>query len=50
MYLSNFQFVDTLKEELFLNDIKRTCYESFYPFGVLSTYDEDKILSEGIRA
>lgn len=36
MYLSNFQFADELKEELFLNDIKRTCYNSFYPFGVLS--------------
>ena len=35
MYLSNFQFADELKEELFLNDIKRTCYNSFYPFGVL---------------
>lgn len=38
MYLSNFQFADELKEELFLNDIKRTCYNSFYPFGVLSIH------------
>lgn len=38
MYLSNFQFADELKEELFLNDIKRTCYNSFYPFGVLSMH------------
>lgn len=37
MYLSSFRFADALKEELFLNDIKCTCYESFYPFGVLST-------------
>ena len=36
MYLSSFKFADELKEELFLNGIKRTCYESFYPFGVLS--------------
>lgn len=38
MYLSNFQFADELKEELFLNGIKRTCYNSFYPFGVLSMH------------
>ena len=38
MYLSYFQFADELKEELFLNDIKRTCYNSFYPFGVLSMH------------
>ena len=38
MYLSNFQFADELKEELFPNDIKRTCYNSFYPFGVLSMH------------
>ena len=38
MYLSSFKFADELKEELFLNGIKRTCYESFYPFGVLSTH------------
>lgn len=38
MYLSNFQFADELKEELFLNDIKRTCYNSFYLFGVLSMH------------
>lgn len=38
MYLSNFQFADELKEELFLNDIKRTCYNSLYPFGVLSMH------------
>lgn len=38
MYLSSFKFADELKEELFLKGIKRTCYESFYPFGVLSTH------------
>ncbi len=38
MYLSSFKFADELKEELFLNDIKRTCYQSFYPFGVVSTH------------
>lgn len=38
MYLSSFRFANELKEELFLNDIRRTCYESFYPFGVLSSH------------
>ena len=38
MFLSNFKFADALKEELFLNDIKSTCYETFYPFGVLSAH------------
>ena len=38
MFLSSFRFADVLKEELFLNDIKSTCYESFYPFGVLSAH------------
>lgn len=36
MYLTKFQFTDLGREELFLNDIKRTCYDSFYPFQVLS--------------
>lgn len=26
------------KEDLFLKGIRRTCYESFYPFGVLSSH------------
>ena len=38
MFLSTFWFPAELREELFLNDIKRTCYESFYPFGVLSLH------------
>ncbi|MBQ2405216.1 MAG: AAA family ATPase [Lachnospiraceae bacterium] len=39
MFLSSFRYADALKEELFLNDIKSTCYESFYPFGVLSAHN-----------
>lgn len=48
MYLSSFRFADALKEELFLNDIKRTCYESFYPFGVLSTHQLRQLVFEPI--
>lgn len=39
MFLSSFRYADALKEELFLNGIKSTCYESFYPFGVLSAHN-----------
>lgn len=38
MYLSRFRFADALREELFLGGIKHTCYESFYPFGILSAH------------
>ena len=48
MFLRKFKFADALNEELFINDIRRTCYNSFYPFGVLSAHnlrqlDFDKI-------
>lgn len=43
MYLSSFKFADELKEELFLNDIKRTCYQSFYPFGVLLAHHLERL-------
>ena len=35
LYLKEFTFVPLDTEEQFLNDILRTCYDSFYPFGVL---------------
>lgn len=38
MFLTSFKFADELKEELFLNSIKLTCYKSFYPFGTLSAH------------
>ena len=38
MYLSRFRFADELKEELFINYTQRTCYETFYPFGILSAH------------
>ena len=43
MYLASFKFVDELKEELFLNGIKHTCYQSFYPFGVLSAHHLERL-------
>lgn len=38
LYLSHFEFPDVLKEELFINGIKRTCYDTFYPFQVVSRH------------
>lgn len=39
MYLTQFTFPGIAWEELFLNDIKRTCYGTFYPLGILSKHD-----------
>ena len=38
LYLSHFEFPDILREELFINDIKRTCYDTFYPFMLVSKH------------
>ena len=43
MYLSSFKFADESNEELFLNGIMRTCYQSFYPFGVLSAHHLERL-------
>lgn len=39
MYLSEFRFPSAEKEFDFFMSIKRTCYDSFYPFQVLSKHD-----------
>ena len=36
MYLTEFRFPDSDQEFSFFMEIKRTCYDSFYPFQVLS--------------
>ena len=36
LYLQEFIFPSLSAEEGFLNDIKRTCYNTYYPFGILS--------------
>ena len=38
IYLSHFEFPDILKEELFINNVQRTCYDTFYPFMVVSMH------------
>lgn len=39
MYLSSFRFASKASEEDFLWEIQRTCYDSFYPFRILSKHD-----------
>lgn len=36
IYLNSFKFVDEVREYNFILDEKRTCYDSFYPFKILS--------------
>ena len=36
MYLSQFKFAPVNSEEQFLNYIRRNCYDTFYPFGILT--------------
>lgn len=43
MYLTKFRFPDDGQEFNFLMSIKRTCYDSFYPFKVLSAAGFSKI-------
>ncbi|MBO4456674.1 MAG: AAA family ATPase [Butyrivibrio sp.] len=37
MYIDSFRFPGVNAEEQFVNYIRRTCYTSFYPFGVFAT-------------
>lgn len=34
IYLESMEFPGTDREELFINEVKRTCYDTFYPFRV----------------
>ena len=43
MYLYSFQFPDAELEFDFFIEIKRTCYDSFYPFKILSRHQLDRI-------
>ena len=36
LYLTRFTFPDAERESFFFDTVKRTCYNSYYPFGVLS--------------
>ncbi|MBP1756789.1 MAG: family ATPase [Firmicutes bacterium] len=43
IYLKSFTFPSADTEYDFILDIKRTCYDSFYPFKVLSGHDLDRL-------
>jgi len=48
IYLNNFTFPDDSMETSFICDIRRTCYDSFYPFKVLSKHNFEQIDFEPI--
>lgn len=48
MYVDNFKFPDADREFDFFIDIKRTCYDSFYPFQILSKKDFRRIDFEAV--
>ena len=47
-YISSIKFPDTEKEMDFIWSIKRTCYDSFYPFKILSSHGLERIDFERI--
>ena len=48
LYLSEFTFPDGDREFDFRQTVKRKCYDSFYPFGVLSRHDLTRLTFEPI--
>lgn len=48
LYLNTFIFPTEDREHGFLGEIKRTCYDSFYPFKILSKHDFQRIDFEPI--
>lgn len=47
-YLNEFKFLDRYDEDCFRNSINLTCYDSFYPFGILSKNEIEDIEFEPI--
>ena len=48
IYLSSFTFPNDKKEYEFISDEKRTCFDSFYPFKVLTKHSFERIDFESI--
>ncbi|MBQ4523963.1 MAG: AAA family ATPase [Lachnospiraceae bacterium] len=48
VYLSNFEFPDVEKEYDFLLSLKRTCYDSFYPFQTVSKHNLESLTFEPV--
>lgn len=40
-YLQTFDLMSRNEEESFLNNFKRTCFDSYYPLGMFSSYEKD---------
>lgn len=49
VYLSYFTFPDEDMELDFIMDEKRTCYDSFYPFKILSTHSPFLLAMRGAK-
>ncbi len=43
IYLDSFKFVNENREYDFILDEKRTCYDSFYPFKILSKNQFERV-------
>ena len=43
VYLKNFYFASGIAEDLYLDGIRRTCYDSFYPFMILPQKGIDEV-------
>lgn len=48
IYLNTFNFPKEVEEINFITDIKRTCYDTYYPFNVLSRFEFKRIDFEPI--
>lgn len=43
VYLSSFNFPDRTSEEIFIGGIKQTCFNTVYPFGILSQHQFERV-------
>ena len=48
IYLSRFTFPSQERESFFFHEVKRKCYDSFYPFGVVARFDPTVIEFEPV--
>jgi len=48
LYLNYFKFPNADSESTYLSEILRTCYDSFYPFGITSKHALERIDFEPI--
>ncbi len=48
LYLSRFTFPSQERESFFFHEVKRKCYDTFYPFGVIARFDPTVIEFEPV--